>query len=98
MVLLNFAAPTRAQAMRLPNCWLKTCRSAAIQRLTIWGSREGDGMTLRSMAMTLGLRWSRYAPAYAEDNGISNYVPRLYDGRNPLSGLVRADEAGKADL
>jgi hypothetical protein len=50
------------------------------------------------LTLTLGLRWSRFAPAYAKENGISNYVPRLYDGVNPLSGLVRADEAEKADL
>ncbi|HZT58232.1 MAG TPA: carboxypeptidase regulatory-like domain-containing protein [Pyrinomonadaceae bacterium] len=41
---------------------------------------------------TLGLRWSRYSPAYAADNHISNYVPQLFNGADPLSGLVRGDQ------
>jgi hypothetical protein len=52
----------------------------------------------RTVTLTLGLRWSRYSPAYAADNRISNYVPSLYDGKNPLSGLVRADQAAQAGL
>jgi hypothetical protein len=50
------------------------------------------------LTLTLGLRWSRYAPAYSDENRISNYVPRLYDGVNPLSGLVRADQAESVGL
>jgi len=47
---------------------------------------------------TLGLRWSRYSPAYAADNHISNYVPSLFNGKDPLSGLVRADQTNTLDL
>lgn len=50
------------------------------------------------LTLTMGLRWSRFSPAYSDDNRISNYVPSLFDGKNPLSGLVRADQAGNADL
>jgi hypothetical protein len=50
------------------------------------------------LTLTLGMRWSRYSPAYADDNRISNYVPSLYNGINPLSGLVRADQADAAGL
>jgi hypothetical protein len=50
------------------------------------------------VTLNLGLRWSRYSPAYAKDDRISNYVPSLYNGVNPLSGLVRADQAASAGL
>ncbi|HST50455.1 MAG TPA: carboxypeptidase regulatory-like domain-containing protein [Pyrinomonadaceae bacterium] len=50
------------------------------------------------MTLNLGLRWSRYSPAYTADNRISNYVPSLYDGVNPLSGLVRADQPNSLGL
>ncbi|PYS41305.1 MAG: hypothetical protein DMF71_11455 [Acidobacteria bacterium] len=50
------------------------------------------------VTLNLGLRWSRYSPAYAADNHISNYIPRLFNGKDPLSGLVRADQAGAAGL
>jgi hypothetical protein len=50
------------------------------------------------LTVNLGLRWSRYAPTYSNEDRISNYLPRLYDGRDPLSGLVRADQADQADL
>src|SRR2546423_2665436 len=46
------------------------------------------------VTLTLGMRWSRYSPAYSNNNRISNYIPRLYDGKNPLSGLVKPGEAG----
>jgi len=46
------------------------------------------------VTLTLGLRWSRYSPAYSDNDRISNYVPRLYDGVHPLSGLVKPGEAG----
>ena len=46
------------------------------------------------VTLTLGLRWSRYSPAYSDNDRISNYVPRLYDGSNPLSGLVEANTRG----
>jgi hypothetical protein len=50
------------------------------------------------LTLNLGLRWSRYSPAYANDNHISNYIPSLFNGTNPLSGLVTADNAGVAGL
>ena len=50
------------------------------------------------MTLNLGLRWSRYSPAYANDDHISNYVPSLFNGTNPLSGLVRGDQAGASGL
>src|SRR2546423_340145 len=46
------------------------------------------------VTLTLGMRWSRYSPAYSNNDRISNYIPRLYDGKNPLSGLVKPGEAG----
>ncbi len=46
------------------------------------------------LTLTLGLRWSRYSPIYSANDRISNYVPRLYDGKNPLSGLVQAGTRG----
>jgi hypothetical protein len=45
------------------------------------------------VTLNLGLRYSRFSAAYANDDRISNYFPELYDGVDPLSGLVRADEA-----
>lgn len=50
------------------------------------------------LTLTLGMRWSNYAPAYSKDNRVSNYLVSRYDGRNPLSGLVRADQAEQAGL
>jgi hypothetical protein len=50
------------------------------------------------VTLNLGMRWSRYSPAYANDDRISNYVPSLYDGVHPLSGLVRADQSNSLGL
>jgi hypothetical protein len=46
------------------------------------------------LTLTMGLRWSRYSPAYSNEDRISNYIPRLYDGVDPLSGLVQANTRG----
>lgn len=46
------------------------------------------------VTLTLGMRWSRYSPAYSDNDRISNYIPRLYNGTAPLSGLVKPGEAG----
>ncbi len=46
------------------------------------------------VTLTLGMRWSRYSAAYSNNDHISNYIPRLYDGTNPLSGLVKPSQAG----
>jgi len=50
------------------------------------------------VTLNLGMRWSRYSPAYSDNDRISNYIPRLYNGTDPLSGLVQADTAGAAGL
>ncbi len=50
------------------------------------------------VTLNLGLRWSRYSPAYSQNDRITNYILDRYDGRNPLSGLVRADQADQVGL
>jgi hypothetical protein len=50
------------------------------------------------VTLNLGLRWSRYSPAYSQNDRITNYILTRYDGKNPLSGLVRADQADQAGL
>lgn len=50
------------------------------------------------VTLTLGLRWSQLQPGWAADDRISNFVPRLYNGTSPLSGLVRADQRGSSGL
>jgi hypothetical protein len=63
-----------------------------------WHDFEGYGNDTYKMSprvtLTMGLRWSRYSPAYSNNDRISNYIPRLYDGVNPLSGLVKPGQAG----
>jgi hypothetical protein len=46
------------------------------------------------VTLTMGMRWSRYSPAYSDNDRISNYIPRLYNNTDPLSGLVKPGEAG----
>ncbi len=50
------------------------------------------------VTLSLGLRWSRYSPAFAADDHISNYVPSLYNGKDPLSGLVLGTQASAHGL
>ncbi len=50
------------------------------------------------VTLSLGLRWSMLTPGWSADNRISNFVPRLYNGTDPLSGLVRADQLGSSGL
>jgi hypothetical protein len=50
------------------------------------------------VTLTLGMRWSRYAPGYSNNDRVSNYLVSRFDGKNPLSGLVRADQADQAGL
>jgi len=50
------------------------------------------------VTLSLGLRWSMLTPGWSADNRISNFVPRLYNGHDPLSGLVRADQLGSSGL
>jgi outer membrane receptor protein involved in Fe transport len=46
------------------------------------------------LTLTLGLRWSRYSQPYSVNDHITNFVPRLYDGADPNSGLVKAGTRG----
>jgi hypothetical protein len=48
----------------------------------------------KNITLTMGLRWSRYSPAYSDNDRISNYIPRLFNGTDPLSGLVQANTDG----
>ena len=45
------------------------------------------------VTLTLGLRYSTFAPAWEKDNRISNFIPSLYNGTDFNSALVTADEA-----
>jgi carboxypeptidase family protein len=47
-----------------------------------------------NITLTLGLRWSKFAPAFSDNDRISNWFPRLFDGTDPLSGLVQANTEG----
>src|SRR5215468_995397 len=44
------------------------------------------------VTLTLGLRWSRYSAPYSDSDRISNYILSRYDGKDPLSGLVQANQ------
>jgi hypothetical protein len=46
------------------------------------------------MTLTLGLRWSTYRQPYSANDRITNFVPRLYDGADPNSALVKAGARG----
>jgi len=45
------------------------------------------------VTLTMGLRYSKFPPAWEKDNRISNFFPNLYNGVNFNTGLVTADEA-----
>lgn len=45
------------------------------------------------VTVTLGLRYSQFAPAWEKDNRISNFLPSLYNGVDFQTGLVTAEEA-----
>ena len=47
-----------------------------------------------NVTLTLGLRYSRFAAPYSDDDRITNFIPRLYDGVNPTSALVQAGQNG----
>ena len=51
-----------------------------------------------NLTLTLGLRYSVLTPAWSADNRISNFIPRLYNGTTPSTGLVRADQLGNSGL
>jgi len=48
----------------------------------------------RNLTFNYGLRWSRFGNPYAVDDRITNFVPSLYDGVDPNSGLVEAGQRG----
>jgi hypothetical protein len=50
------------------------------------------------VTLTLGLRWSRYSPIYSQNDRISNYILSQFDGVDPRSGLVQADQSDQAGL
>ena len=50
------------------------------------------------LTLTLGLRYSRFPPAWEEENRISNFIPRLYNGIDFQTGLVTADEGEQLGL
>ena len=51
-----------------------------------------------NVTLSLGLRWSMLTPGWSADDRISNFVPRLFNGTDPLTGLVRADQLGSSGL
>jgi Carboxypeptidase regulatory-like domain len=50
------------------------------------------------VTLTLGLRYSRFSPAWEKDNHISNFFPALYNGTDFNTGLVTAEEAVQMGL
>lgn len=50
------------------------------------------------VTLTLGMRYSRFPAAFADNNHISNFIPRLYNGTDYRSALVTAADAGKFGL
>jgi len=48
----------------------------------------------RRLTLTLGLRWSRYAQPYSANDRITNFIPRLYEGADTSSALVKARTRG----
>jgi len=49
-----------------------------------------------NLTFSLGMRWSRFSPAYSDNSRVSNYLTSRYDGKNPLSGLLVGDTGIKA--
>ncbi|HEV8429154.1 MAG TPA: carboxypeptidase regulatory-like domain-containing protein [Pyrinomonadaceae bacterium] len=50
------------------------------------------------VTLTMGIRYSRFPPAWEKDNRISNFFPALYNGTDFNSGLVTSDEAVQMGL
>jgi hypothetical protein len=46
------------------------------------------------VTFTLGMRYSIYAPAYADNNRITNFIPRLFNGTDFRTALVQAGTNG----
>lgn len=49
------------------------------------------------VTLNLGMRYSRFPAAFANDNRITNFIPRLYDG-NFRNALITADQASSVGL
>ena len=50
------------------------------------------------ITLTLGMRYSQFPAAHSENNHITNFIPRLYDGTDFRSALVTADQAEQFGL
>jgi hypothetical protein len=50
------------------------------------------------VTLTLGLRYSRFPPAWEKENRISNFIPRLYNGTDFRTGLITADQGAQIGL
>ena len=51
-----------------------------------------------NLTLTLGLRYSYYPPAFADDDRLTNWIPERFNGVDINSGYVRADQAEQAGL
>jgi hypothetical protein len=51
-----------------------------------------------TVTLTLGMRYSRFPQAWEANNHISNFIPTLYNGKDYLTGLILADQAGQFGL
>ncbi|MDQ3803957.1 MAG: carboxypeptidase regulatory-like domain-containing protein [Acidobacteriota bacterium] len=51
-----------------------------------------------NLTLTLGVRYSFFPPAFADDDRMTNWIPERFDGVNLASGFVRADQAEAAGL
>jgi hypothetical protein len=50
------------------------------------------------VTLTLGMRYSRFPEAYAANDHITNFIPRLYNGTDFKTALVTPAQAGAAGL
>jgi len=50
------------------------------------------------VTLTLGLRYSRFPPAWEKENRISNFIPRLFNGLDFRTGLITADQGAQVGL
>ncbi len=50
------------------------------------------------VTLTLGMRYSYFPQAYSENNHITNFIPRLYNGTDYRSALVTPDNAEEFGL
>jgi hypothetical protein len=52
----------------------------------------------KNVTLTLGMRYSRFPQAWENNNHISNFIPRFYNGVDYNTGLILADEAASVGL